>query len=149
MSKPSLLLVEDNSDHQELTLHALEESGESHIVTVVSNGKEALDYLFCEGKFSGRSTDQPPELVLLDLGLPGMSGMEVMQHMRADPRTFFVPIVMLTSADEKSKAVMAFKGGLNSFVSKPLSHRAFLEKLEQVREYWRTSNFAPLVNLSI
>jgi CheY-like chemotaxis protein len=149
MSKPSLLLVEDNLDHQELTLLALEESGESHAITVVSNGKEALDYLFCEGKYSTRSTDQPPELVLLDLGLPGMSGLEVMQRMRADPRTFFVPIVMLTSANENSKAVMAFKGGLNSFVSKPMHYRDFQEKLEQVREYWRTSNFAPLATLGM
>jgi CheY-like chemotaxis protein len=149
MSKPGLLLVEDNPDHQELTLLALEESGESHAITVVSNGKEALDYLFCEGKYSERSTDQPPELVLLDLGLPGMSGLEVMQRMRADPRTFFVPIVMLTSANENSKAVMAFKGGLNSFVSKPMHYRDFQDKLEQVREYWRTSNFAPLANLGL
>ena len=148
MSKPSLLLVEDNPDHLELTLLALEESGESHAITVVSNGQEALDYLFCEGKYADRPADQPPELVLLDLGLPGMSGLEVMQRMREDPRTFFVPIVMLTSANENSKAVLAFKGGLNSYVRKPLHYRDFLEKLEQVREYWRTSNFAPLSSLS-
>ena len=148
MSKPSLLLVEDNPDHLELTLLAPEESGESHAITVVNNGQEALDYLFCEGKYTGRSADQPPELVLLDLGLPGMSGLEVMQRMREDPRTFFVPIVMLTSANENSKAVLAFKGGLNSYVRKPLHYRDFLEKLEQVREYWRTSNFAPLSSLS-
>ena len=149
MSKPSLLLVEDNPDHLELTLLALEESGESHTITVVSHGQDALDYLFCEGKYADRPADQPPELVLLDLGLPGMSGLEVMQRMRADPRTFFVPIVMLTSANENSKAVMAFKGGLNSFVSKPMHYRDFQEKLEQVREYWRTSNFAPLASLSL
>ena len=77
-----------------------------------------------------------------------MSGLEVMQRMREDPRTFFVPIVMLTSANENSKAVLAFKGGLNSYVRKPLHYRDFLEKLEQVREYWRTSNFAPLSSLS-
>ena len=149
MSKPTLLLVEDNPDHIELTLLALEESGESHTITVVSTGREALDYLFCEGKYKDRPTDQPPELVLLDLGLPGMNGLEVMQQMRDDPRTFFVPIVMLTSANEKSKAVMAFKGGLNSYVHKPLHYRDFMEKLEQVREYWRTSNFAPLGTLGL
>jgi CheY-like chemotaxis protein len=149
MSKPSLLLVEDNPDHLELTLLALEESGESHTITVASCGQDALDYLFCEGKYADRPADQPPELVLLDLGLPGMSGLEVMQRMRADPRTFFVPIVMLTSANENSKAVMAFKGGLNSFVSKPMHYRDFQEKLEQVREYWRTSNFAPLTSLGV
>ena len=149
MSKPSMLLVEDNPDHIELTLLTLEESGASHTITVVSNGREALDYLFCEGIYQDRPTDQPPELVLLDLGLPGMSGLEVMQQMRADPRTFFVPVVMLTSASENSKAVMAFKGGLNSYVRKPLHYRDFQEKLEQVREYWRTSNFAPLVSLGL
>ena len=147
MSKPTLLLVEDNPDHIELTLLALEESGESHAITVVSTGREALEYLFCEGQYKDRPTDEPPELVLLDLGLPGMNGLTVMQHMRDDPRTFFVPIVLLTSADERSKEVMAFKGGLNSYVHKPLYYRDFLEKLEMVREYWRTSNFAPLGNL--
>ena len=149
MNKPSLLLVEDNPDHLELTLLALEESGESHTITVARNGKEAMDYLFCEGKYAARSINNPPELVLLDLGLPGMSGLEVMQRMRADPRTFFVPIVMLTSANENSKAVLAFKGGLNSYASKPLHYRDFLEKLEQVREYWRTSNFAPISSMGL
>jgi CheY-like chemotaxis protein len=147
MSKPSLLLVEDNPDHLELTLLALEECGDSHTITTVSHGQEALDYLFCEGKYSARSADQPPELVLLDLGLPGMSGLEVMERMRADPRTFFVPIVMLTSAHENSKAVAAFKGGLNSFVSKPMHYRDFQEKLEQVREHWRSSNFDSLASM--
>jgi len=144
MSKPSLLLVEDNLDHLELTLMALEESGISYDITTVSNGQDALDYLFCEGLFAARPADQPPELVLLDLGLPGLSGLEVMQQMRADPRTFFVPIVMLTSANEDSSAVAAFNGGLNSYLRKPVHCRDFLAMREQVREYWRTSNFAPL-----
>ena len=149
MTRPTLLLVEDNPDHLELTIMTLEENGLDHEIIVARNGPEALDYLFCEGKHQGRATDNPPELILLDLGLPGMSGLEVMKRLRDDPRTFFLPIVMLTSASESSKDVLAFKGGLNSYVRKPLYYRDFQEKLEQVREYWRTSNFAPLMNHGI
>ena len=140
-----MLVVEDDPDHLELTLSALEESDSSHHIVIARNGREALDYLFGEGINQGRSTDDQPELVLLDLGMPEMNGLQVMEHMRNDPRTFFVPVVMLTSASEQSKAVLAFKGGLNSYVSKPLDSREFDDKLRQVREYWQTSNFAPLI----
>lgn len=144
MAKLTLLVVEDNPDHLELTLMTLEESGISHDIVTVSDGEQALDYLFCEGKYVTRNHDEQPELVLLDLGLPRMNGMEVLRRMREDPRTFFVPVVMLTAASEQSAAVRALKGGLNSFVSKPLDFRDFQERLEQVREYWRTSNYSPL-----
>ncbi len=143
MSAPTLLLVEDNPDHRELTLLTLEENGAEHEVIVFNSGPDVLDYLFCEGPYVERPKEQP-ELVLLDLGLPGMSGLEVLKRMRDDSRTFFVPVVMLTSASEDSRAVLAFKGGLNSYVRKPLHYSDFQNKLEQVREYWRTSNFSPL-----
>ncbi|MGH8803326.1 MAG: response regulator [Polaromonas sp.] len=139
-----MLVVEDNPDHLELTLTTLQRNGLPHDIVVARDGLEALDYLFCRGIYKDRAPDDQPELVLLDLGLPRMNGLEVMQRMRIDPRTFFVPIVMLTSANEQSEVVLAFKGGLNSFVSKPLDYRDFEEKLQQVREYWRTSNLAPL-----
>lgn len=144
MSKPTVLVVEDDPDHLELTLSALEESDSSHHIVIARNGHEALDYLFSEGVHKDRSTDDQPELVLLDLGMPGMNGLEVMNRMRVDPRTFFVPVVMLTSASEQSPAVLAFEGGLNSYVSKPLNSREFDDKLQQIREYWRTSDFSPL-----
>ncbi|MGH8832902.1 MAG: response regulator [Polaromonas sp.] len=140
-----MLVVEDNPDHLELTLTTLQRNGLSHDIVVARDGLEALDYLVCRGVYRGRAPDDQPELVLLDLGLPRLSGQEVMQRMRNDPRTFFVPIVMLTSASEQSQAVLAFKGGLNSFLSKPLDYRDFEEKLQQVREYWRSSNLAPLI----
>lgn len=146
MTKPTLLLVEDNLDHLELTMDTLLENGADHEIIVVQNGPEALEYLFCEGKYVNRSTDEMPELVLLDLGLPGMSGIQVMNCMRDDPRTFFVPVVMLTSTNEASPVVQAFKGGLNSYASKPLQYREFQEKLEQVRKYWRRSDFCPLTD---
>ena len=144
MSKPTILVVDDDPDHLELTLTILQQNGVPHDIVTASDGLEALDYLFCQGIHINRNPDDQPELVLLDLGMPRMNGLAVMQHMRGDPRTFFVPVVMLTSASERSEAVLAFKGGLNSYVSKPLDFRDFEEKLQQIREYWRTSNLAPL-----
>jgi CheY-like chemotaxis protein len=111
MSIPTMLVVEDNPDHLELTLTTLQQNGASHAIVVARDGLEALDYLFCQGNYQDRDPDDQPELVLLDLGLPGMDGLAVMQRMRDDPRTFFVPVVMLTSASEQSEAVLAFKGG--------------------------------------
>ena len=144
MSKPTMLVVDDNPDHLELTLTTLQDNGVPHNIVVAHDGFQALDYLFCEGLYSDRNPDEQPELVLLDLGMPKLSGMAVMQRMRDDPRTFFVPVVMLTSASEQSEAVLAFKGGLNSYVSKPLRYEDFEEKLSNVRAYWRDSGMAPL-----
>ena len=145
MTRPTLLLVEDNPDHVELTMVTLQENGADHEIIVARDGAEALEYLFCEGAYSGRPNDHPPELVMLDLNLPGLSGLEVMQRMRADPRTFFVPVILLTSESKYSPVVKELQGGLNSYVRKPLHFRDFQEKLEQVREYWRTSNFGSLL----
>lgn len=146
MRKPTILVVEDNPDHLELTLTTLQQHGLQHEIVVVHDGLEALEYLFCEGLFSDRDPDHQPYLVLLDLGLPKLSGLAVMQRMRDDPRTFFIPVIMLTSASEQSQAVIAFKGGLNSYVSKPLDYYVLEEKLQQLDEIWRTSDLAPLGN---
>lgn len=145
MTRPILLLVEDNPAHVELTTVTLQENGADHEIIVARDGTEALEYLFCEGAYSNRPNDHPPELVMLDLNLPGLSGLEVMQRMRADPRTFFVPVILLTSESKYSPVVKELQGGLNSYVRKPLHFRDFQEKLEQVREYWRTSNFGSLL----
>lgn len=139
-----MLVVEDNPDHLELTLTILEQNGVSHHIVVARDGQEALDYLFCQGLYGDRNPDEQPELVLLDLGLPKLNGLQVLQRMREDPRTFFVPVVMLTSASEQSDVILALKGGLNSYVSKPLDFRDFEARLEEVREYWRLSGLAPL-----
>ena len=144
MRKPTILVVEDDPNHLELTLTTLQQHGLPHDIVVVHDGLEALEYLFCEGLFSDRNPDHQPYLVLLDLGLPKLSGLAVMQRMRDDPRTFFIPVIMLTSASEQSEAVIAFKGALNSYMSKPLDYYVFEEKLQQLNEIWRSSGLAPL-----
>src|SRR6187551_229743 len=101
MNKPTMLVVEDNPDHLELTLTTLELNGVYHHIVVARDGQQALDYLFGEGVYSDRNPDEQPELVLLDLNMPKLNGLQVLQHMRNDPRTFFVPVVMLTSASEQ------------------------------------------------
>ena len=144
MSKPTILVVEDDPDHLELTLDTLQQHGLPHDIAVVHDGQEALEYLFCEGIFSDRDPDHQPELVLLDLDLPKLNGMAVIQRLRDDPRTFFIPVIMLTSASEQSQAVVAFKGGLNGYLSKPLDYFEFEEKLQQLKAIWRSSDLAPL-----
>jgi CheY-like chemotaxis protein len=144
MSRPSLLVVEDNPDHLEWTLSTLAQNGASHAIAVARDGLEALDYLFCQGIYSDRNADDQPELVLLDLGLPKLGGLGVVQRMREDARTFFVPVVMLTSSSEPFQAALALEGGLNSFLSKPLAYADFEEKLQQIRNYWPVSIPGPL-----
>lgn len=144
MSMPTILVVEDDNDHLELTLDALKDSYFSHNIVIARNGQEALDYLFGEKIHLDRCTDDQPELVLLDLRMPVMNGLQVIKRMRADPRTFFVPVVMLTIESEHSPAVIAYKGGFNSFLKKPLTTLAFDDALGQARAHWRNSNFSPL-----
>ena len=145
MGLPTLLVVEDNPDHLELTLIALEQSGAHHNIVVARDGLEALDFLFCQGLYHDRNSAEQPEAVLLDLGMPKMNGLQVMQRMRDDPRTSSVPVIMLTSASEQSEAIRVLQGGLNSYVSKPLQSHDFEVKLEEAREYSRLLNLRPLI----
>ena len=135
MQTPTMLVVEDNPDHLELTLITLEETGCTHQIAVARDGLEALDYLFCEGVYSQRNPDDQPELLLLDLGIPKLDGLQVLQRMRADPRTAFIPVLMLTCASEQSDAILALKGGLNSYASKPLSAGVFKNRLAEAQAY--------------
>ena len=139
MNTPHLLVVEDNPDHLELTLITLEENGCAHQIVVARDGLDALSYLFCEGSHSQRNPDNQPELVLLDLGLPKLNGLQVLQKMRADPRTALIPVLLLTSASEQTDAILALKGSLNSYTSKPLAASVFENKLAEVQAHRRAT----------
>ena len=140
MKEKTILVVEDNPDHLELTLLTLQENRIRNQIAVAHDGVEALDYLFGEGKHAGRDVTQQPEVVLLDLKLPKLTGLEVLQRMRADPRTQFVPVVMLTSSSEEEDIIASYRNGANSFVRKPVDFGEFTDKLRQVKVYWLLVN---------
>jgi len=133
-----ILLVEDREDDVELTLRAFKKSGIANEVVVVRDGAEALDYLFAAERFAGRL--RVPEVVLLDLNLPKVSGLEVLQKMRADERTKRVPVVILTSSNEERDIVSSYDLGANSFVQKPVDFTQFVQATRQLGLYWLVLN---------
>jgi CheY-like chemotaxis protein len=138
-----ILLVEDNPSDAELTLHALNRKDFSRSVHTVRDGEEALDFLFCRGDYSGRTFESPPRLVLLDVKLPKVNGLEVLQKVKEDPRTRAIPIVMLTSSREERDLIAGYKHGANSYIQKPLDFMEFRETAKHLGLYWLTLNVAP------
>jgi two-component system response regulator len=134
-----ILLVEDNENDVELTLRAFNKSKIANEIVVVRNGQEALDYLFCAGAHAGRDTS-PPEVVLLDLKLPKVDGLEVLRRMRADERTRRLPVVVLTSSSEEKDIVSSYDLGANSFVRKPVDFIQFTDAAHQLGLYWLILN---------
>jgi len=133
-----ILLVEDNPDDVELTLRALQGSNVANRVTVARDGVEALDYLLIPGKLP-----RTPELVLLDLKLPRLDGLEVLRRMRADERTRLLPVVVLTSSTEEEDMVKSYSLGANSYVRKPVNFAEFANAVHQLGLYWLVLNLAP------
>ncbi len=146
MKEPLILLVEDNPDDVKLTLRALDKARISNRVEVVSDGFEALDFLNGRGKYAGRNTRMLPQLVLLDLKLPGMSGIEVLQRIRADNRTKLLPVVILTTSTEERDMVEAYALGANSYVTKPVDFKQFADAVEELGLYWLVLNAVPWRN---
>ena len=138
-----ILLVEDNPDDVELTLRAFKKYKIMNEVVVASDGVEALDYLFCTGRYAGRDTSNFPEVVLLDLKLPKVDGMEVLQRLRADERTKHLPVVILTSSNEERDLINGYKLGVNSYVQKPVDFTQFSEAVGQLGVYWLLLNKSP------
>jgi two-component system, response regulator len=143
MKPKVLLLIEDNPDDEELTLLALKESNIVNEVVVARDGVEALDYLFGTGTYAGRDTCLAPQLILLDLKLPRVDGLEVLQRLRSDPRTQLIPVVVLTSSSEEEDIIASYRLGANSYVRKPVEFHHFADAVRQLGLYWLLINQAP------
>ncbi len=135
-----ILLVEDNPRDVELTLRALQKRNLVNRLFVVEDGEEALDFLFCRGKYAGRNLTGHPKVVLLDLKLPKLSGLEVLQAIRSDERTRTTPVVIVTSSQEDPDIKTAYQLGVNSYVVKPVEFDDFVEAMSQVGLYWLLVN---------
>jgi two-component system, response regulator len=143
MKNKVILLVEDNPDDVKLTMRALKKSNILNEVVIAQDGAEALDYLFCTGKYSGRDKNTMPQVVLLDLKMPKVDGLEVLQRIRADERTRLLPVVILTTSNEDRDRVSGYKLGANSYVRKPVDFNQFVEAVQQLGLYWLVLNEAP------
>ncbi len=139
----SILLVEDNAQDEKLILRALHKVNLANQVDVVRDGQQALDYLFREGEFVGRAGEDSPTVVLLDIGLPRVSGLDVLKRLRNDPRTHLQPVVILTSSDEERDRLTSYEDGANSFVRKPLDFTEFAETVARLGIYWLAVNKPP------
>lgn len=145
MSNKTILLVEDNPDDVDLTLRALKKNNIKNKIVVAYDGAEALDFLFGTGKFSGRDLSSMPTIILLDLKLPKIDGLEVLRRLRANDLTRFIPVVILTSSKEEQDIVAGYRLGVNSYVRKPVDFIQFAEAVSQLGLFWLLLNEAPLI----
>ncbi len=139
-----ILLVEDNQDDVDLTLRTLQREHLANKVSVVRDGEEALDYLFCRGGFAERSFDHPPRLILLDLKLPKVDGIEVLREIKGDARTKVIPVVILTSSKEECDVVSGYNLGANSYIQKPVDFDQFRDTIKRIGLYWLVTNQHPM-----
>ncbi len=143
MDKKTILLVEDNPDDEALALLALNKNNIPSEVVVAHDGIEALDYLFGEGSYTGRDTRIMPELILLDLKLPKVYGLEILRRIRSDKRTQCLPVVILTTSKEERDVIEGYALGANSFICKPVGFAQFSQAVERLGYYWLILNVAP------
>jgi len=140
-----ILLVEDNANDVELTLHALRKENFANNIQVARDGEEALEILFCNGSHAGRSFECPPKLVLMDLKLPKVDGIEVLRKLKGDPRTCTIPVVVLTSSKEECDLLHSYALGANSYIQKPVDFEEFRETITKAGFYWLLVN-QPIVS---
>ena len=144
MDKKIILLVEDNPDDEALTLRALHKQNIANEVIVARDGAEAIDYLFATGPHEGRDAKRLPQLVLLDLKLPKVDGIEVLQRIRSSEATCLLPVVVLTSSNEQQDLIQSYSSGANSYVRKPVNFEEFIEATRQLGLYWLVLNQSAL-----
>lgn len=140
MAANLIVLVEDNADDEALTMRAFRKNDLPAEVAVVRDGQEALNYLLCEGQFAQRDPASVPSLILLDINLPKLSGIEVLRRLRADSRTNLLPVVILTSSKEEGDLINSYRLGVNSYVRKPVDYDTFMDTVRQLGIYWLLLN---------
>jgi CheY-like chemotaxis protein len=138
-----ILLVEDDPDHVELALRALKKNNLANKVQVARDGEEALDFIFGQGKFEGRNVNDKPKLVLLDLKLPKVDGLEVLRKIREDKRTQYMPVVILTCSQQEQDIVESYELGVNSYIVKPVDFDKFVRAISELGFYWIVLNQPP------
>lgn len=143
MKNKIVLLVEDNPDDEALTVRALRKNHLSNEIIVARDGQEALDFMFGQGTYADRDTSVLPQVILLDLKLPKVDGLQVLEQLRANPKTRHVPIVILTSSSQEQDMIRGYDLGANSFVRKPVDFEQFLEAARQLGLYWLVLNEVP------
>lgn len=141
-----ILLVEDNVSDADLVMRALRKNNLANKILHLKDGQEALDYIFCEGKWSDRIIENCPKIILLDLKMPKVGGIEVLQKIKSDDRTKAIPVVVLTSSKEDPDIAECYRNGVNSYVTKPVQFNDFVKAISQVGLYWLLINEPPKVN---
>ena len=144
MNEIEILLVEDNPDDLEMSLHALRKAKIANRVQVARDGQEALDFIFCEGDFAGRKLENGPKVILLDLKLPKVDGLEVLKRIKSDPLTRKIPVVILTSSKEQNDVIESYDLGTNSYIVKPVSLDQFVAAVQNMGVYWMLLNQPPV-----
>ena len=142
-NQTEILLVEDSQDDLDMTLRALRKANMANHIEVARDGVEALDFIFCEGAHTARKIENMPKLILLDLKLPKVSGMEVLRRIKGDPRTKMIPVVMLTSSKEQKDVIESYGLGTNSYIVKPVDFESFAEAVQRLGMYWLLLNQPP------
>ncbi|TLY28799.1 MAG: response regulator [Ignavibacteria bacterium] len=140
MANKIIMLVEDNADDEALTVRALKKNNVDNVIVVVRDGAQALEYLFATGMYAGRDVTEMPQLILLDLKLPKVDGLEVLRRLRADERTRLLPVVILTSSKEERDLIEGYRLGANSYIRKPVDFIQFTEAVNQLKLYWLVLN---------
>jgi two-component system, response regulator len=138
-----ILLVEDNPNEEALVLRAFKKYNVSSPITVVRDGAEAVDFLFCQGDYKDRDPRDLPKLILLDMKLPKLSGLQILRRIRANERTHLLPVIMLTSSREEQDLIESYRSGANSYIRKPIDYDHFLEAIRQLSLYWLILNEPP------